>query len=62
MSAPLRKIVKREEYQTPSHPRHAWSVMLTLECGHEVHKKSSECPLSRRRVRCWQCGQCQEKE
>jgi len=50
---PLRQIVKRERYFPMSAPTGTGSVMLTLECGHEVHCKQSKEP--KYRARCWYC-------
>ncbi len=50
---PLRKIVKRERYSPASAPTGTGSVMLKLECGHEVHCKQSKEPYAR--ARCWHC-------
>lgn len=48
-----RKVVKREPYQTPSHPNGTESVLITLECGHTVGYKGSREP--KRFVICKQC-------
>lgn len=50
---PLRAITKSRMYVTPSHPHGTWSVILTLECGHEAYYKGSREP--KRMVRCRQC-------
>jgi len=39
---PLRKVCQVDWYQTRSHARRAWSVELTLSCGHVVYRKSSD--------------------
>ena len=38
----LRKVCQVEQYQTMSHPRNAYSVVLALECGHAIHRKASD--------------------
>ena len=50
---PLRRILRRERYQTDSHPHGTWSVWLWLECGHELRRKGSEEP--RTKARCREC-------
>jgi hypothetical protein len=56
---PLRKIIGRRSYTTPSHPHGAWSVVLKLECGHESRCKGSKEP--KRRARCRECAYDQEQ-
>ena len=51
---PLVKIVKRERYRPSSAPRGAGAVMLTLACGHEVHRKQSQEPKTH--ARCPGCA------
>jgi len=55
---PLRRITGREYYAHPSTPRGGGSVMLTLECGHEVHCKRSKEP--KRKARCYHCPETEE--
>ena len=50
----LKRIVSREYYRTSSHPNNANdSVLLTLECGHVVHRKGSDEP--RNKAMCREC-------
>ena len=49
----LRHVKSHVFYQTASHPSYAWSVTLTLECGHVQRRKSSAWGAGR--VRCWEC-------
>ena len=44
MKPPRRKIVSRQEYTTPNHPRGSFSVAVVLSCGHDKHYKGSNCP------------------
>jgi len=56
MDAPLRKIVQRVYYQTLTHPDYAWSVRLTLECGHCEFRPASQCPETQKRAHCLHCA------
>ena len=55
-----RQIEKRETYRTPSHPRGTYSVVYTLDCGHEQHRKGSQEPKGTR-VRCRACEELQSE-
>jgi hypothetical protein len=55
MATPLRQIVERQRYRTASHPRGTYSVLLTLSCGHVVHRKGSAEPAGTH-ARCRECG------
>lgn len=50
-----RKITSRKRYRTESHPKNAWSELLTLSCGHVKHYKASKSPSSKSR-----CRECEE--
>jgi hypothetical protein len=53
--APLRRIKNRGLYTTASHPHGAYSIALSLECGHTKRMKSSDVSLLQVRARCEEC-------
>jgi len=52
---PFRKVVKVERYSPTNnpHPSYPCSLMLYLECGHQVGRKASQGVP--KRARCFQC-------
>lgn len=56
---PLRDIAKRRIYRSPSHPHGTYSVVVTLECGHEQYYKGSREP--KRSARCQECWRASER-
>ena len=57
-SYPWRKVVGYERYSPTNnpHPSYPCTVMLQLECGHEVHRKASQVHSMPKKVRCSECA------
>jgi hypothetical protein len=57
MAIVWRKIVGVEFYSVRCKPG-CGSFMFTLDCGHQVGKKASECKNKTigSKIKCWECG------
>ena len=58
---PLRRILRREEFDDRQRGQVFRAVRITLECGHTMERARSDCPPQRKRARCWQCVEEQEQ-